>query len=62
MRQYLGYTVYEDGKVVGPKGTTLKPWNNGYGYLYVEIAGKKTVLNVIHNKFYLATQAQALPM
>ena len=40
---YLGYTVYENGDVMGKRGLMLKPSKNKQGYLYVGISiNKKT--------------------
>lgn len=32
---YLGYTVYEDGTIIGKRGLPLKPQVNKQGYLFV---------------------------
>lgn len=41
---YNGYTVYEDGRILGKRGKFLSPYDNGKGYLIVamRINGKST--------------------
>lgn len=43
-RNYFGYTVYEDGRILGKKGSFLIPQDNGKGYLITSLMldGKRT--------------------
>lgn len=43
-RNYFGYTVYEDGRILGKKGSFLIPQDNGKGYLILNLMldGKRT--------------------
>ncbi len=38
---FSGYTIREDGQVVGPRGRPIKPQFSNVGYLRVELAGRK---------------------
>ena len=46
---YFGYTVQEDGVIVGKRGTPLTPHDNGKGYLIVNLqVGKNRLCKAVH--------------
>ena len=46
---YLGYTVYKNGDILGKRGCMLKPSKNNWGYLWVNIyIGKKKYTMRVH--------------
>ena len=48
-RNYFGYTVYEDGRILGKKGLFLVPQDNGKGYLITNLMiNGKRVCKAIH--------------